>query len=347
MNGAAGGARGLLVRELRVIAGDFALGPIDLAVPAGRVLVVVGPSGAGKSVLLDTVAGFRAPAGGGVWLGGRELTGLPPERRRIGFVVQDAALFPHLSVRANVAFSPRADPARAEALLTRFGVGHLAGRYPRSLSGGERQLVALARALAAGPDLLLLDEPLAAVDVDLAPQLRALLRSVLTDRLAVVVTHHVLDALVIADRVVVLEAGRVVEQGPTRQVLARPRSPFAARLAGLNLVPGTATATGLRTAGGVQLTGHGESVAAGRPAVAVFAPSAVAVHVDPPQGSPRNVTADRVTGVEPHGELVRVRSAGGLAADVTPAAVTELGLRPGVDAWFVVKATEVAVHPSL
>jgi len=348
-----------LQAHVRVDRPGFTL-DVELAVGAGEVVAVLGPNGSGKSTLLGVLAGLLRPDAGQVILEGRVLTDVAvavqvaPHRRRVGLLAQQPLLFPHLSVLENVAFGPRSTgvgrrEARAagRSRLAEVGAAEFAERRPGRLSGGQAQRVALARALAADPGLLLLDEPLAAVDIDLAPQLRALLRSVLTNRLAVIVTHHVLDALVIADRVVVLEAGQVVEQGPTLEVLARPRSPFAARLAGLNLLPGTATAAGLRTTGGVQLTGHRESVAPGQPAVAVFAPSAVAVHVDPPQGSPRNVTADRITGMEPHGELVQVRSAGGLAADVTPAAVTELGLRPGVDAWFVVKATEVTVHPSL
>ncbi|HSL09415.1 MAG TPA: TOBE domain-containing protein, partial [Pseudonocardiaceae bacterium] len=188
-------------------------------------------------------------------------------------------------------------------------------------------------------------EPLSAVDVELAPALRSLLRSVLADRLAVIVTHQVIDALVLADRVVVREGGRVVEQGPTREVLTRPRSAFAARLAGLNLVSGTATASGLRAEDGTELTGATESTVLGAPAVAGFTPAAVAVSLDPPQGSPRNVISDRVTALEPNGTLVRVRGAAGLAADITPGVAVELGLHTGAGVWFVVQAAEVAVYP--
>ncbi len=205
------------------------------------------------------------------------------------------------------------------------------------------------RALASSPQLLLLDEPLSAVDVELAPALRSLLRSLLGDRLTVIVTHQVIDALVLADRVLVLDGGRVVEQGPTLAVLTRPRSAFAARLAGLNMVPGTATVNGLRTPDGTELTGTGsagEPTGVGQAAAAVFPPTAVAVYVQPPAGSPRNVIRDRVVVLEPQGGLVRIRGATGIAADITPGSVVELGLQSGTGVWFVVKATEIAVHPT-
>jgi molybdate transport system ATP-binding protein len=223
------------------------------------------------------------------------------------------------------------------------------------MSGGQQQRVALARALAPDPELLLLDEPLAALDVDAAPAMRSLLRRVVRDRkqTAVLVTHSALDALVLADRVVVLSAGSVVEQGPTRDVLARPRSPFTARIAGLDLIPGTACPGGLRTADGSLVAGRAEGVDDGEPAVAVFPPSAVAVYARPPSGSPRNVLAVRLAAIEPRGDSVRLRAGAvtggpswveGLAADVTPAAVADLALEPGTEMWFVVKATEIAIH---
>jgi molybdate transport system ATP-binding protein len=197
---------------------------------------------------------------------------------------------------------------------------------------------------------------MAALDVTAAPALRQLLRTVLRTpgqrRTALLVTHDVLDALVLADRVVVVEAGRVVEAGPTRDVLARPRSAFAARVAGLNLVTGTVEGPGLRTAGGDVVAGVvDDGCTPGTPAVAVFGPRAVAVHLARPGGSPRNAVAVEIASVEPRGDLVRVRAAdgpggAGLLADVTAASAAELELVPGGRAWFAVKATEVAVHAS-
>ncbi|MGH3934772.1 MAG: sulfate/molybdate ABC transporter ATP-binding protein [Pseudonocardiaceae bacterium] len=343
--------------EIAVRRGDFAL-DTRMQVGPGEVVAVLGPNGSGKSTLLAAVAGLLRPDAGRIVLDGRVLTDtatgvqLAAHRRRVGLLAQEPLLFPHLSVLDNVAFGPQAtgsrkQPAREAAMrhLTEVDAAQFAQRRPRRLSGGQAQRIALARALAADPDLLLLDEPLSAVDVEFAPALRSLLHSVLRDRLAIIVTHQVIDALVLADRVVVLDSGQIVEQGPTHDVLTRPRSAFAARLAGLNLVAGTATVRGLRTGEGTELIGATDSTVEGSPAVAVFAPAAVAVYVDPPKGSPRNVIQDHVTALEPNGTLVRVRGAGGLAADITPAATVELGLHNGAEVWFVVKAAEVAVYP--
>lgn len=347
-----------LLAQINVRRGEFTLDAEVHARP-GEVVAVLGRNGAGKSTLLAAVAGLVRPDRGRITLDSRVLTDtaagvmLPPHRRRIGYLAQQPLLFPHLSVLDNVAFGPLATgsgrrAARQLALrhLAEVDAAPLARQRPSRLSGGQAQRVALARALASNPQLLLLDEPLSAVDVDFAPALRSLLRSVLAGRLALVVTHQVIDALVLADQVVVLDGGRVVEQGPTRDVLTRPRSAFAARLAGLNLVPGTATTHGLRTTDGTELFGLTECTAPGAPAVAVFTPAAVAVYAEAPKGSPRNVIRDRIAVLEPNGTLVRVRGSGGLAADITPAAAVELGLRAETPVWFVVKAAEVAVYPA-
>ena len=335
---------------------------VTVAAEPGEVLAVLGPNGAGKSTLLGVLAGLVPPSEGHVWLGDLDITNVPVHRRGVGLLAQQALLFPHLTALANVAFGPRAQgtprreaDARARDLLAAVDVEALAGRRPSQMSGGQQQRVALARALAPGPGLLLLDEPLAALDVDAAPAMRSLLRRVVRDRkqTALLVTHSALDALVLADRVVVLDDGVVVEEGPTREVLGRPRSPFTARIAGLDLIPGVVTAGGLRTADGLTVAGALTAVAEGEPGVAVFPPSAVAVYTDPPAGSPRNVLPVRLAGLEPIGDLVRLRAAArpggpawvdGLAADVTAAALADLVVEPGADLWFVVKAAEVGIH---
>ncbi len=342
-----------LVVDVQVAARDV---EVAFEVAEGETVAILGPNGAGKSTTLDVLGGLLRPDAGRVVLDGEELTGevrwVAPHARRTALLAQDPLLFPHLSVLENVAFGPRsrgagraAARATATTWLAEVGATELAGRRPAQLSGGQAQRIAVARALAADPRLLLLDEPMAALDIAVAPALRQLLRTVLADRTAVIVTHHVLDALLLADRVVVLEAGRVVEQGPAGVVLSRPRSAFAARFAGLNLVSGVATPDGVRRPDGSVLLGTPAQPAPdhGSEAVAVFRPSSVAVHREPPGGSPRNVLAVRVDELEPLGDLVRVR-AGDLAADVTVAAVAELGLAPGNEVSFVVKATEVDVY---
>lgn len=337
--------------EANVAARDVA---VSLSIEPGETVALLGPNGAGKSTLLGVVAGGLRDHASRVALGDRVLAGpdawVPPHARGIGLVAQDPLLFPHLSVLANVAFGPRsagvsrraaADAART--WLSRVGCAELAGRKPAQVSGGQAQRVALARALAAEPDVLLLDEPMAALDVDTRPAMRHLLREVLRDRTVVLATHDVLDALLLADRVVVIDGGRVVEDGPAAEVLGRPRSAFAARVAGLNLLTGrwaSGVLVGERSVSGRA----GDGLVEGGDAVAAFRPSAVSVYRRAPDGSPRNAWPVTVSALEPQGDQVRVR-AGDLSALVTPQAVAELDLVPGAAAVFVVKAAEVEVYP--
>lgn len=340
---------------------------LDLTVRPGEVVAVLGENGAGKSTLLHLVCGLVRPDAGRVSVDGHVVVDtddgvwVPPHRRRAVLLAQDPALFPHLTVGQNVAFGPRsqgATPRAARAVaaewLDAVGAADLADRKPATLSGGQAQRVAIARALATDPAVFLLDEPLSAVDVALAPTLRQLLAQVIRDsgRTVLIVTHEILDAFALADRVIVLEGGRIVEDGPARDVLGRPRSTFAARLAGVNILHGEATADGLTTSAG--LTIHGlldPTCEVGRPAVALFPPNAVAVHTTESGGSPRNRLPVTITHLEPRGSVVRVharlctRPSADLLADVTAAAATDLGLAPGLDVRFVIKATEIAIHP--
>lgn len=338
----------------------------ELSVDRGEVLAVVGANGAGKSTLLSVLSGLLEPDRGQVrlgdttWLDTDSGVRVPPHRRKVGLLAQDAQLFPHLTAVDNVAFGPRAGGSgkakareAARTWLSAVDAAELAGRKPHQLSGGQAQRVALARALAAGPEALLLDEPLAALDVDAAPALRSLLHRVLAqqEQPTVLVTHDVLDAVVLADRVLVLSEGRTVETGPTREVFARPKAAFTARIAGLNLVSGVVDDQAVVVAGlRERIRGRVvEPVEDGEPAAAVFAPSAVAVHREQPGGSPRNALPARLVGLEPRGDVVRLRAEVGdcaVAADVTPAAVADLGLGSGEQVWFAVKATEVAIHPA-
>jgi ABC-type Fe3+/spermidine/putrescine transport system ATPase subunit len=226
------------VSELTASAGSFTLGPVSLDIPADRVLVVLGPSGAGKTMLLETIAGLRPLQSGQISLAGTDITGLPPERRRIGLVFQDAALFPHLTVEDNVSFGPRASRTGSADgsgdLLRQLGIAHLAGRAPRSLSGGERQRVALARALAIQPGLLLLDEPLSALDQPSREDMRSLLQRLLAELEipATHVTHDRDEALTIGDDLAVIVAGQLRQTGPAAEVAAEPADADVARLLG-------------------------------------------------------------------------------------------------------------------
>jgi molybdate transport system ATP-binding protein len=345
---------------------------VEFAVGAGEVLAVLGPNGAGKSTALHVIAGAVRPDDGMVRVGDRLLTDtaagvqVPTHRRRVGLLLQDPLLFPHLKVAANVAFGARrAGGSRAKAVasaqhwLDEVGASELAGRLPRQLSGGQAQRVALARALAAEPDVLLLDEPLAGLDVAVAGAMRRVLRRVLTraGRSAVLVTHDLVDVATLADRVVVIDGGRVAEAGPAASVLTAPRSPFGARFAGVNLVIGVAGRGGVLHAGGLDWHGvvppdAAADVVAGEPAVAIFRPAAVAVYRQRPHGSPRNTVAVTVAEVGSSGPAVRVRAAElsggvpGLAADITAESAAELRLTPGDRIHMAVKAQEVALYPA-
>ena len=227
-----------------------------LSVAEGETLVVLGPSGSGKTLLLETVAGFHSHEGT-VRHDDRELTGTPPEKRQFGFVFQDYALFPHLTVRENVAFGSRYHEATSDPdeLLAELGVADLADRTPTTLSGGEQQRVALARSLAIHPAALMLDEPLSALDVPTRQALRADLVDLLDDVTALYVTHNRTTARAIADRIAVMHEGEIVQVGTPDEVFESPASPFVARFTGANVLPATAVSSS------EALTGDGGEVA--------------------------------------------------------------------------------------
>ncbi|MEI8080215.1 MAG: ATP-binding cassette domain-containing protein [Actinomycetes bacterium] len=337
---------------------------ITLDVPEGETLALLGPNGSGKSSLLGILSGLVMVDAGRAELNGRTLFAvgadaerrlwLPPHKRRIALLAQEPLLFPHLSVADNVAFGPASQGrSKAEAReiarhwLDEVDAAELAERKPRQLSGGQAQRVALARALATTPDLLLLDEPLAALDVEMAASMRQTLRRVLAEQTVIIVTHEILDTILLADRIAVLEAGQVVETGLTAAVMRHPRSPFAAGICGLNVLAGsTVDPYALATADGWII--HGEPdvpLLIGERAIAAFRPSAVSVHRDRPTGSARNVFCGAVTALEPLTHLIRVRI-GDLSADITPASVAELNLSLGAVVHFAVKAAEVALYPA-
>ncbi|MCS6552098.1 ABC transporter ATP-binding protein [Curtobacterium flaccumfaciens pv. flaccumfaciens] len=321
---------------------------VAIGVRVGECLAVIGPNGAGKSTVLEALAGLLPIDAGRIQLDGVQVSSprqtVPAHRRRTGLVAQRSDLFPFLDVVGNVAFGPRAAGAgraasreRARDALDAVGVADLATRDPRTLSGGQAQRVAIARALATDPAVLLLDEPTSALDVGAQDEVRAALRTAVAGRPAVLVTHDPVEVVALADRVVVLEGGRVVEQGVPAAVLGRPTSAFAATFSGLALVHGTATGGGIAIDGGGELASGTHAVPPGRPALAAFHPTAAVLTRDG-AGAARTVSS-----LEPRDGLVRVR-AGDLVADLTLARLTALGIAPGDAVRIDVPAAEVAVY---
>jgi molybdate transport system ATP-binding protein len=343
----------------------LALGALDLdarlEVGAGEVVALVGPNGAGKTTLLRALAGLLPLGGGHVRLDGVVLDDVaagrhvPTEARPVGVVFQDYLLFPHLSALDNVAFGLRcrgrskADArAAARSWLGRVGLGAQAGQRPAALSGGQAQRVALARALAVEPRLLLLDEPLAALDAATRIEVRTELRRHLAgfDGARLLVTHDPVDAMVLADRLVVLEHGRVVQSGTPAEISRHPRSAYVASLVGVNLFRGRrrgATRVELEAGGHLEVPAGAD----GDVFVAVR-PSAVALFRTRPDGTPRNVWPGAVAGLDVEGARVRVAvdASPAIVAEVTPAAVAELDLHDRAPVWVAVKATEVDVYPA-
>ena len=339
---------------------DVRVGSLHLAasllVGAGETVAVVGPNGAGKTTLLRVLAGLLPVDGGRVMLGGTTLddadggTFVRSEDRSIGVVFQDYLLFPHLSALDNVAFGLRTRGAtkadaneEAASWLDRVGLGAHHTVRPAQLSGGQAQRVALARALATDPDLLLLDEPLAALDattrVETRRDLRRHLRSHRGAR--IVITHDPVDAAALADRIVVLEAGRVVQRGTLAELTERPRSRYVADLVGVNLVAGTASA-------GRVAVDELELVIADRiegDVLLAIPPRAVTLSRTRPQGTARNVWPGVVDGIDRTGDRARIRVRGPITivSEITDAAAAELLLADGSEVWVSVKATEIDV----
>ena len=359
MDEAPGGPGGL---DAHVVAsrGTFDV-DVHLRAAPGEVLAVLGPNGSGKTTVLHALAGLLRLRAGYVHVDGRAWAdpqhALDPASRRTGLLLADHLLFPHLTAAANVGFGPRARgmpgtavTQRATTELAALGIADLADRRPSGLSHGQAQRVALARALATDPRVLLLDEPLAALDPATRTEVRATLahRLAAYDGVTVLVTHDPLDALTLADRLVFLEAGRVVQEGTPSEVVDRPRSRYVAQVVGLNLYAGDATAVD------TVLTALGPVVTPGFTHVGAtwvaFAPSSVSLFPERPEGSPRNTWPLSVAAVELLGRLARVRLVDGaghpVVAEVTAASVTALRLRPGTAVWATVKATEVSAYPA-
>jgi len=328
-------------------------------VASGEVLALLGPNGSGKSTILRALVGLLPLAGGRIVLDGTVLEDpaqhvkIPPEQRPIGLMFQDYLLFPHMSAVENVAFGLRAKGTdkkaardKASQTMARLGLDGLAEAKPGSMSGGQQQRVAMARALVTDPKLLLLDEPLAALDVSTKTDVRRLLREVLRQSSAanVLVTHDLLDAVALGDRMVVIQDGGIVQTGTPAEVTARPRSRYVADLVGVNLLRGTAHGTMIDLDGGGKL--NCAEPATG-PILAVIAPAAVSVSRQRPEGEGENTWPGQISAVDLMGDRVRVRTEGtpAITAEVPPAAVDELKLDDGGELWASVDPAAITVYP--
>jgi molybdate transport system ATP-binding protein len=374
---------GLSIRAV-VERGAFCL-DVDFTAAPGEVMGVLGPNGAGKTTLLRTIAGLTALTSGRIALDGEVFddveagTFRSANRRPIGLVFQNYRLFPHLSVRENVAFGLRSQHVErrearrlADRWLERFGLADFAAGKPGALSGGQAQRVALARALAGEPGLLLLDEPLAALDAQTRLEVRAELRRHLANFAGptLLITHDPLDAMVLADRLLVIEDGRVVQQGTPAEVARRPYTKYVAQLVGLNLYRGRQTGTQIRLTDGGLLqaafappaeppidklkpgpagaSAQVDDEPAGAPVLAAIRPSAIALHTSRPErSSPRNVWSGHVVGLESLTDRIRVQVAATPAAlvDITTDAVADLKLMYGTEVWLSTKATDIDIYP--
>jgi molybdate transport system ATP-binding protein len=329
-------------------------------VAEGEVLALLGPNGSGKSTILRTLTGLLPLADGRVVLDGTVLEDpgrrvrVAPEKRPIALMFQDYLLFPHMTALENVAFGLRCrgsakNTAREKAaeVLAGLGLSQVAEARPGAMSGGQQQRVAMARALVTDPRLLLLDEPLAALDVSIKTSVRRLLRDVLGKSRAanVLVTHDLLDAVALGDRMIVIENGGIVQAGTPGEVTARPRSRYVADLTGVNLLRGTARGTLLELDGGGQLICV--APAAG-PALAVIPPARVSVaRHRPERAEEENTWPGRITAVDLMGDRVRVHVAGtpAITAEVAPAVVDELRLDDGGEIWASVHSSGISVYP--
>ncbi len=344
--------------DIRTTLGALRL-EMQVRIEEGEIVALLGPNGAGKTTLLRAIAGLVPIESGHVELDGELLEDpaigryVPTERRSIGFVFQDYLLFPHLNVLDNVAFGLRARGAsRSESLrratewVDRVGLESRAGFKPSELSGGERQRVALARALAPDPRVLLLDEPLAALDATTRVAVRRDLKAHLASFRGVrlLVTHDPLEAATMADRLIVMEQGKHVQTGTPVDVTEHPRSRYVADLVGVNLYRGQAHRGTVQVSDGPLLAAAGAETG---DVFAVIHPRAVSVHRSRPEGSPRNVWRGQAHGVELYGDRARVRIEGQvpIVAEVTPAALADLKLVEGGDVWISFKATDVSVYP--
>lgn len=336
------------VRDLSLNLKGFSLSQINLRVNPGEYFVILGPTGCGKTVLLETIVGLYHPDQGRIWVGGREVTDLPPEKRQIGFVYQDYALFPHMSVARNIGFGLKSEASRIDQMADLLGISHLLHRYPKNLSGGEQQKVALGRALVREPRALLLDEPLSALDPNSREGTREELKNIAQKlgSTTVHVTHDFEEALFLGDRIGVMNEGMILQVGSPEDVFRRPNCEFVANFTGAkNLFKGR-----IKIVDGLCRVDTGklkiEAVTNRRGQVYLSVrPEDILLSTGPIKSSARNNFRGRITQILEKGALVQVMVDVGevFAVLVTKLSLDEMKLKVGLSAFISFKASAVNV----
>jgi molybdopterin-binding protein len=348
----------LRIESLTITLGEFTVRDVSLEIRPDEYFIILGPTGAGKTVLLETIAGIHVPDAGKIFLGDREITATEPRLRNIGMVYQDYMLFPHLTVEENIAFglklrkvSREEQHALVNEMYALLEIGHLARRYPGSLSGGEQQRVALARALVLKPEILLLDEPMSALDGRTRERMRRELSRIrkLTGTTIVQITHHFDEVFALADRIAIMREGQIIQVGETTEVFLHPSNTFIAEFLGIgNIIRGTATKAGnifqvIPEKGPVFFTASGM---AGE-VVATLHAEDVILSQEPFASSARNCLAGTVLELVPSGSTVRVILDVGfpLMALLTRESCRDLNLQPGCRMYATFKASAMHVIP--
>jgi molybdopterin-binding protein len=348
----------LRTESLSITLGEFSVRDISLEIRPNEYFIFLGPTGAGKTVLLETIAGIHIPDGGKIFLGNREITRIEPRLRNIGMVYQDYMLFPHLNVRNNILFGLRQRKIPLEDQDKLFNemcklleIHHLSERYPGTLSGGEQQRVALARALIIKPEILLLDEPMSALDGRTRARMRLELSRIrrLTGTTIVQITHHFEDAFTLADRIAIMREGQIVQVGETSEVFLHPSDTFVAEFLGIgNLIRGISSRSGnlarITTANVPEFFAASDIIG---DVVATLHPEDVIVSQEPFASSARNCLSGTISEMIPYGSTVRVILDVGfpLMALLTRESCHDLDLEPGRKAYATFKASAVHLIP--
>ncbi|MDY6796767.1 MAG: tungstate ABC transporter ATP-binding protein WtpC [Actinomycetota bacterium] len=335
--------------------GEFALKGVTLDVEDGDYLIILGPTGAGKTILLETVAGIYNPDRGKVYLNGEDVTDIPPRKRNIGMVYQDYMLFPHLTVESNIRFGLKArkdkkEQAREKSreMAEMLGIDHLLHRYPGTLSGGEQQRVAIARALIVKPDVLLLDEPLSALDAETRARLREELQRIhdMTRTIMIHVTHSFDEAFLLGNRMAIMNKGKIVQVGETGEVFRRPNSKFVADFVGTtNIYQGES-----RIVNGVSRISMNQvdilsSQAISGPVYTTLRPESILVSLHPLESSARNLMEGNIERIMDEGSIIKIEVNVGvpLISAITRRSYDDMELCIGKKVYLTFKATDVHV----